>query len=156
MFIKKIVTMVQRKRVNDTKEMRSSVQPEIKILVSGKNSVDVFYKGKRARFFGELGIDDFKADAGSMRWMEPVRDALVLEEEREEWMYAIRNHSENLKVRICFVESKENDIKKAEYYWRNKEYTRAGELFEKHVGGLTKSQIKKLEYIKKHSTGDEK
>lgn len=42
------------------------------------------------------------------------------------------------------------DIKKAEECWKNREYAKAQELFEKHINSLSKAQIKKLEYIKKN------
>ena len=43
----------------------------------------------------------------------------------------------------------ENDLKKAEAYWKKKEYDKAKELFEKYLDNLSKTQLKKLEYIKK-------
>lgn len=43
------------------------------------------------------------------------------------------------------------DIKKAEECWKNGEYTKAQELFEKHINSLSKVQSKKLEYIKKNA-----
>lgn len=42
----------------------------------------------------------------------------------------------------------EIDIKKAEDYWEKKEYAKAQPLFEKHISQLSKTQLKKLEYIK--------
>ena len=42
------------------------------------------------------------------------------------------------------------DIKKAEECWKNGEYAKAQELFEKHINSLSKAQIKKLEYIRKN------
>ena len=42
------------------------------------------------------------------------------------------------------------DIKKAEECWKNGEYSKAQELFEKHINSLSKAQIKKLEYIRKN------
>lgn len=41
------------------------------------------------------------------------------------------------------------DIKKAEKCWKNGEYDKAQELFEKHITSLSKIQVKKLAYIKK-------
>lgn len=43
------------------------------------------------------------------------------------------------------------DIKKAEECWKNGEHSKAQELFEKHIGSLSKTQIKKLEFIKKNT-----
>ena len=43
------------------------------------------------------------------------------------------------------------DIKKAEDFWERKEYAKAQELFDKYKEFLTKSQFKKLEYIKNHT-----
>lgn len=45
----------------------------------------------------------------------------------------------------------ENDLKKAEDYWNKKKYKDAQEIFERHFNSLSKSQLKKLEYIKNHS-----
>lgn len=130
--------------------IRDAEQVPMKIWLNSRGSVDILYKGKRAKFSGELGISGFRAVAGSMRWIEPVGDAPVSEEEREEWVNAITNHPENIKARVFFVEDKNDDIKRAENYWNNKEYAKAGELFEKHFDSLSNTQLKKLEYIKKH------
>ena len=43
----------------------------------------------------------------------------------------------------------EIDLKKAESYWKSKEYDKAKKLFEKNIEKLSKSQLKKLEYINK-------
>lgn len=45
----------------------------------------------------------------------------------------------------------ETDLKKAEIFWKKKEYTKAKELFEKDIEHLSLSQQKKLEYIKNRS-----
>ena len=42
----------------------------------------------------------------------------------------------------------ETDLKKAEEYWKNKEYDKAKELYEKNIEKLSKLQLKKLEYIR--------
>lgn len=42
----------------------------------------------------------------------------------------------------------EIDLKKAEEYWKNKEYDKAKNLFEKNIKGLSESQLKKLEYMR--------
>ena len=43
------------------------------------------------------------------------------------------------------------DIKRAEESWKNGEYSKAQELYEKHISSLSKAQIKKLEYIRKNA-----
>ena len=43
------------------------------------------------------------------------------------------------------------DIKKAEEYWKNREYAKAQKLFEKHIGILSKAQLRKLEYIRENT-----
>lgn len=42
------------------------------------------------------------------------------------------------------------DLKKAEDCWKNREYDKARELYEKNSHKLSKSQLTKLEYIRKH------
>lgn len=42
----------------------------------------------------------------------------------------------------------ETDLKKAENYWKKKEYEKAKELFEKNIDHLSNSQLKKLEIIR--------
>ncbi len=42
------------------------------------------------------------------------------------------------------------DIKRAEEHWKRGEYSKAQELYEKHIIRLSEAQIKKLEYIKKN------
>lgn len=44
-----------------------------------------------------------------------------------------------------------SDIKRAEEYLKNGEYSKAQELYEKHISSLSKTQIKKLEYIRKNT-----
>ena len=44
----------------------------------------------------------------------------------------------------------EYDLKRAEQFWKQKEYGRAKELFEKHLNNLSKVEKKKLEYAKRH------
>ena len=48
----------------------------------------------------------------------------------------------------------ESDLNKAEDYWNSKEYDKAKELFEKNIEKLSKSQLKKLELIRKHLLHD--
>lgn len=58
------------------------------------------------------------------------------------YQYRIDTHKELLHKYYL-----ENDLKKAEDYWKRKEYAKAKELFEKNIDYLSNSQIKKLEYI---------
>lgn len=44
----------------------------------------------------------------------------------------------------------EIDLKKAENYWREKNYVEMKKLLERHQEKLTSSQLKKLDYITKH------
>lgn len=44
----------------------------------------------------------------------------------------------------------QNDLKRAEDYWRKKDYTNARKLLEKNIDFLSSAQKKKLEYIKEH------
>ena len=48
----------------------------------------------------------------------------------------------------------EIDLNKAEDYSKSKEYDKAKELFEKNIEKLSKSQLKKLELIRKHLLHD--
>lgn len=59
--------------------------------------------------------------------------------------YRLDVHKELLKDYYC-----KNDIKRAEECWKNGEYSKAQELYEKHISSLSKAQIKKLEYIRKN------
>lgn len=72
----------------------------------------------------------------------------------------ISNHLNFDKIFLFKVETHEKalkdyylktDIRMAEEFWERKEYTKAQELFDKHKDFLTKSQFKKLEYIKNHT-----
>lgn len=46
------------------------------------------------------------------------------------------------------------DLRKAENYWKQKEYAKARELFEKHLDQLSQRQLKQLEYIGKNRKMD--
>lgn len=58
--------------------------------------------------------------------------------------YRLDMHKELLEDYYCKI-----DIKRAEEFWKNGEYSKAQELYEKHICSLSKAQIKKLEYIRK-------
>ena len=49
-------------------------------------------------------------------------------------------HKELLEDYYCKI-----DIKRAEEFWKNGEYSKTQALYEKHIGSLSKAQIKKLE-----------
>ena len=55
-------------------------------------------------------------------------------------------HKELLEDYYCKI-----DIKRAEEFWKNGEYSKTQELYEKHICSLSKAQIKKLEYIVNNS-----
>lgn len=59
--------------------------------------------------------------------------------------YRLDMHKELLEDYYCKI-----DIKRAEECWKNGEYSKTQELYEKHISGLSKAQIKKLEYIRKN------
>lgn len=59
--------------------------------------------------------------------------------------YRLDMHKELLEDYYCKI-----DIKRAEAYWKSREYSKAQELYEKHISSLSKAQIKKLEYIRKN------
>lgn len=58
--------------------------------------------------------------------------------------YRLDMHKELLEDYYCKI-----DIKRAEECWKNGEYSKTQELYEKHISSLSKAQIKKLEYIRK-------
>ena len=60
--------------------------------------------------------------------------------------YKLDMHKELLEDYYCKI-----DIKRAEESWKNGEYSKAQELYEKHISSLSKAQIKKLEYIRKNA-----
>ena len=138
------------KEKNMAGSVPDAVREPMKIRVSNIETLDVYYKGKKARFGGELVGKGFLAYADSMRWMEPVRDVPVSDEDREEWVGAIKRYSASDEIQVFFEENAETDIKRAENYWKKQEYGKAGKLFEKHTESLTAVQLKKLEYIKTH------
>lgn len=57
--------------------------------------------------------------------------------------YRLDMNNELLEGYYCKI-----DIKRAEEHWKNGEYSKAQELYEKHISSLSKAQIKKLEYIR--------
>lgn len=59
--------------------------------------------------------------------------------------YRLDMHKELLEDYYCKI-----DIKRAEECWKNGEYSKTQELYEKHISSLSKAQIKKLEYIRKN------
>jgi len=56
----------------------------------------------------------------------------------------LNRHKELLEDYYCKI-----DIKRAEENFKNKEYSKARELYEKHISRLSEAQTKKLEYIRK-------
>jgi len=47
----------------------------------------------------------------------------------------------NMRKQLLETYHRKNDIKRAEEYWKNKEYFKAQELYEKHVNSLSNVQI---------------
>lgn len=60
--------------------------------------------------------------------------------------FRIEMHKDSLKKYYAEI-----DLKKAEVYWKRKEYVKAKELFEKNIEHLSKTQRKMLEYIIKQT-----
>lgn len=56
----------------------------IEIKYSSKECVDIEYKGKTARFTGDEARIGFRADASSMKWLLPERNASVSQKDRDE------------------------------------------------------------------------
>ena len=76
-----------------------------------KGHVDIEYSGKKARFFGDLGLNGFCAYVTTMKWMLPERDAPVSKAEQEEWINAINSHFAHVKDRILFVDDSGIELK---------------------------------------------
>lgn len=80
-------------------------------IVYSKGHVDIEYKGKKARFYGDLGLVGFRAFANTMKWLLPEKDAPVSQEDRDEWINAINNHFANIKDRVFCVDDNGNELK---------------------------------------------
>ncbi len=76
-----------------------------------RGHVDIERNGRKARFFGDLGLVGFRAFANTMKWISPKSDEQISPEERNEWMKAVNNHFANIKDRVFFVDDKGNEIK---------------------------------------------
>lgn len=59
------------------------------------------------------------------------------------YQFSIDNRKTSLEKYYLYI-----DLKMAEDYWKSKEYDKAKELFEKNIDKLSKSQLKKLEFIR--------
>lgn len=85
----------------------------MEIFCRSKCAIDVVDKGKRARFYGEIGIGAyycFYAYASTMRWMEPKMDEPVTEVERNEWMKAVNDYQRDSKYQIIFLDDDGNNM----------------------------------------------
>lgn len=80
------------------------------VRYSSKESIDVEYNSKIARFFGDIVYKGFRACASSMKWLAPKRDAPVSPEERVEWIALINSHFKSSKNRIFFVDDNGNEL----------------------------------------------
>jgi hypothetical protein len=96
---------------------KETVNPEVlrknqmRIFFSTRATVDIEYKGKTARFYGDLGEVGFRALANSAKWMSPVRDAPVSDSERDEIMIAVSEYYGKTKDRVFFVDDDDNELK---------------------------------------------
>lgn len=62
--------------------------------------------------------------------------------------YRFSIHTQLLEDYYCKI-----DVQRAEKYWKNGEFSKSQELYEKHINNLSKVQKKKLEYIRKNHKG---
>ena len=78
----------------------------VKVTVSSKSCIDVEYKNRIARFYGELGLIGFRADATSMRWLSPRSDDVISKQERDKWIALVSQYYGDVKDRVYFVDDK--------------------------------------------------
>ena len=82
----------------------------MKIVFTSKESIDIEYEGKVARFSGELGIVGFRAKADSMKWVTPQNDNSISPAERKRWIDEINRYYVKSKDRIFFLDSNGKEI----------------------------------------------
>ena len=82
----------------------------IKVNFTGKETMDVVYKGRTVRFGGELGLHEFMADIDSARWLYPKNGEKIATREKEEIISAICMQYHDKRTRICFCDKNYNVI----------------------------------------------
>lgn len=84
----------------------------IKIIRSSKESVNIDYNGREARFLGDIVHGGFRAFANTMKWVLPhSKQEPATETEKYEVMMAVTLHFKGVKDRIFFVDDKGDELK---------------------------------------------
>lgn len=85
-------------------------ESRININFTSKEVMDVTYKGRVARFGGELGLHEFMADIDSARWLCPKEGTKMTQREKEEVISAVCKHYHHKKIRVFFCDKNHNVI----------------------------------------------
>lgn len=94
----------EKSKHENSESNANNVTLGVKVTISSKSCIDVEYKNRIARFYGELGIVGFKADATSMRWLSPRSDDVISKQERDKWISLVSQYYGNAKNRVYFVD----------------------------------------------------
>ena len=83
-----------------------------KLVVTGTNSyVDIQYRNKTARFWGDLCTNGFAAIASTMEWLSPEGTILPSSDDRAQFISAVRRHFQWKRFKVFFVDDKGKKIK---------------------------------------------
>ena len=81
----------------------------VKITLASKETMDVAFKGRVARFCGELGLHEFMACVDSVRWLYQ-EEREITPREKEEIIAAVRKQQNNKETKILFCDVNYNVI----------------------------------------------
>lgn len=90
----------------------------------------------------EIGVDYISTVVNLMIEKFALNEKIILND--------IHNTKEKEHVQLLSNYYLSNDLDMADQLWKNKEYQKSIELYEKHETDLSETQLMKLEYLRKH------
>lgn len=82
------------------------------LVVTGTNNyVDIQYKNKAARFWGDLCTNGFAAIESTMEWLSPEGGFPAGSDDRAQLISAVRRHFRWKRFKVFFVDDKGRKIK---------------------------------------------
>lgn len=80
------------------------MEDEVKVIISSKETADVYFNNKIVRISGELGLNGFLASSKNMKWIKPsyLKNIILTVSEQQEIINAVNSFYGEKKNRICF------------------------------------------------------
>lgn len=80
------------------------MENKVKVIISSKETADVYFDDKIVRISGELGLNNFLASSKDMKWIKPahLKNKVLTNSEQQEIINVVNAFYEGKKDRIYF------------------------------------------------------